>query len=378
MAASETQIINQINVNYDTMDKIKSELQVGNLPPFRRLELEKRLKFVWQSQEYWAKEYKRVTGHSIVLFSGYEIVGNPYEENQELAKARIQADNLKKLQTNAQNAIQTVHQEYQRIRLLLQDQYDISVKWQNALFSDMTRMGAGLSAKHPLIFKKQVEDKAWPLLMEAERLYNEGKYEKAYQKAAAAGRWVKWGFDCLGWWMSKLEAGSERAVAAIKVSAALATLVVAAPLELGVLGTMGLAALSEGSQQGTTLVLKGLDPGETVSENDLKEAALAVAVNAGSAGLGKGFGSLVAKGLASRVAAKILREPSEKAIAFISARIEQYVAANSQAIANKMLKLDKDPDWNWWYMIITPALGPIEMEMAKEPTLNKLLKDAKN
>jgi len=46
-----------------------------------------------------------------------------------------------------------------------------------------------------LVVKKQVEDNAWPLLMQAEKFLKEGKYEKAIQKTASAGRWVKWGTD---------------------------------------------------------------------------------------------------------------------------------------------------------------------------------------
>jgi len=368
--ANETQIMNQINANYDTMDKLKSQLR-GTLPPYRRTELEKQLLFVWRAQGYWAKEYHKVTGKSIQLFFGFEIQGNPYEENEQLAKAKA----AKEAKQRTEDAIYYVKQDYERIRLALQTQYDIATHWQNAVFSHWVRMGAGLSAKHPLIFKKMVEDRAWPLIMEAEKLFNAGKYEQAYLKAATAARVVKWGFECLEWYMSKLAVGGERAVAAIKISAALATLIVSAPVQVGVWGTMGLAALSEGSQQGTTLILKGLDPGETVTTDDLKNAALAVAVNAGSAGLGKGFGQLAAKGLSGTVASKILNgTPSKEAIEFIAARIEQYVAANAQAIANKMLKLDKDPDWNWWYMVIAPAINPIVMEMTKEPEMNKLLK----
>ncbi|MBL0916047.1 MAG: PLP-dependent transferase, partial [Sphingopyxis sp.] len=86
-----------------------------------------------------------------------------------------------------------------------------------------------------------------------------GKLDKAWPKVSSAAAKVKWGFDFLNWWMDQLEKGSKRAEAGIKVSAALAALVVAAPLELGILGTMAVASVGEGAQQGTTLALKGAD-----------------------------------------------------------------------------------------------------------------------
>ena len=382
MAATETQVLNQVQANYTSIDKVADQLK-QSLPAWKSTQLEEELRRLWKAQQYWAQEYKRVSGKDMILFKTIEISGDPNEESNEtrrLAEAKLK--DLMKAKTN--EAIRLVHREYQTIRLGLQSQYDIAVAWQNAMFSHWVRMGVGMDAKHPLIIKKQVEDHAWPLLMEAEKLYNAGKYEKAYQKAASAGRWVKWGFDSLSQYHEKLEVGGARAVAVIKVSAALATLVVSAPVQVGVLGTMGLAALSEGAQQGTTLIAQGIDPGMTVSADDCKNAALAVAVNAGTAGLGKGLGGLVSKMIAGKAAAEIIKNTPVgeavketvrmKAAEFIAQRIEQYVAANAAAISNKMLGLDKSPDYNWWYMVVAPAFNGIAIEMAKEPDLQPLFK----
>jgi len=217
-------------------------------------------------------------------------------------------------------------------------------------------------------------DKVPNLLAEARKHLAAGKLDKAWPKVSSAAAKVKWGFDFLNWWMDQLEKGAKRAEAGIKVSAALAALVVAAPLELGILGTMAVATVGEGAQQGTTLALKGVDKGDTVSAEDVKKAFLETLIAGGSAGLGKAVSSMVAKALAPRVGEFIFKRiPSKEAIEFIEKRIEQYLSANSAAIAKKLLALDTEPDWNWWYMIITPMINPVAMEMAKEPELNRTL-----
>jgi len=211
--------------------------------------------------------------------------------------------------------------------------------------------------------------------MAAEAAFAKGEYAKAWKHVGIAARWVKWGYDSLNWWLDRLEVGGARAVATFKVSAALATLVASAPVELGILGTMAVGAVSEGSQQGMGLLTTAIDPKASVSLEDIKKAAMATAINVGSAGAGKILGKLIAKGLIGMVAKRYLSEgASEAAVKFFETRIEQYVGANAQAIANKMLKLDTEPDWNWWYMLIAPCLNGVAIEMAKEPELQKMLK----
>ncbi|MDX2268944.1 MAG: hypothetical protein NW208_12615 [Bryobacter sp.] len=368
--ATGAQIENQVQVNYEAIHKIGEKL--GKRPPLAvQLQLEKELRRLWQAQQYWAAEYKRVTGQSMVLFQEIKITGDPHELSREAAALKAKEAARRRLV----DGIAEVERENLRIQKMLQDQYDISTTMGNALFSHWTRMGAGLHAKHPLFVKKEIAEKVPPLLAEARKALAAGKYEKAWSKVSSAAAKVKWGFDFLNWWMDQLEAGAKRAEAGIKVSAALATLVVAAPLELGVLGTMAVAASGEGAMQGTNLALKGADRGDTVSLEDVKKAVLETVIAAGSAGLGKGAGKMVAKGLAGRVAKEILKgNPTEKQIEFVAERLELYLAANSAAIAKKMLKLDTDPDWNWWYMMVAPAINPIAVEMAKEPDLNKLVK----
>jgi hypothetical protein len=229
-----------------------------------------------------------------------------------------------------------------------------------------------------------------PLLNEARRLMDAGKYEKAWAKVSAAAAQVKWGFDFLDWWMNQLEKGAKNAEAGIKVSAALATLVVAAPLELGILAGMGVAAVGEGATQGTLLIAKGVDGKETVTTEDVKKAVLETVIAGGTGGLGAGAGKLVANGLKARVAREVLRrkaaeegfdvvkealrqEATEQQIEFVAKRIEQYLAANSAAIMKKLMQLDSDPDWNFWYMAITPMINPVAIEMSKEPDLNRLM-----
>jgi hypothetical protein len=363
------QIEQQVMVNYEAIDKVASKL--AKQPPMvEQLMLEKELKRLWQAQQYWANEYKKRTGKSMVLFHEIKIKGSLEEEKQAAAQQKSWEDAKRRVK----EGIEEVDRQYASIIARLQDQYDISTTMGNALFSHWTRMGAGLYAKHPLIVRKEIMDKVPNLLAEARKHLAAGKLDKAWPKVSSAAAKVKWGFDFLNWWMDQLEKGAKRAEAGIKVSAALAALVVAAPLELGILGTMAVATVGEGAQQGTTLALKGVDKGDTVSAEDVKKAFLETLIAGGSAGLGKAVSSMVAKALAPRVGEFIFKRiPSKEAIEFIEKRIEQYLSANSAAIAKKLLALDTEPDWNWWYMIITPMINPVAMEMAKEPELNRTL-----
>jgi hypothetical protein len=381
--ATATQILNQIDVNYARMDQI-AQLQLVSMPVYKQSELQKEVNRLWQAQKYWVGEYKKVTGKTLPL-AGVEVGPVDYKSDAEAAREKADAeaqaaakkahdDNVSKLK----EAISETHREYQRIRTLLQDQYDISTTMGNALFSHWVRMGGGLSATHPLIFKKQVEDRAWPKLMEAEKYFNQGKYEKAWQKVTAAAKTVKWGFDCLNWWLARLEVGAARAEAGIKISAALAAVIVAAPAvvvvgpaaagvpataEIGVGATMLLAGTGEAAQQGTILILNKISGGQSVTLEDLKTAGLEVAVAAGSAG----FGKVVANGVGKSIATRIFGPDATKAqIDEVAARVEAYVVANAGSISKQLLKLDKNPDWNWWYTIVMPAFGSGASEMVKE------------
>jgi hypothetical protein len=384
--ATATQILNQIDVNYARMDQI-AQLQLVPMPVYKQTELQKEVNRLWQAQKYWVGEYKKVTGKILPLPS-VEIGPVDYKSDAEAAKERSDAEaqaaakkahdeNVKKLK----EAISETHREYQRIRSLLQDQYDISTTMGNALFSHWVRMGAGLTAKHPLIFKRQVEDRAWPKLMDAEKFFNQGKYEKAWQSVSSAAKTVKWGFDCLNWWHGQLETGAARAEAGIKISAALAMIIVAAPAvvvvgpaaagipataEIGVGATMLLAGTGEAAQQGTLLILNKISGGQNVSLEDLKTAGLEVAVAAGTAGFGKVVANGVSRSIASRIfGANVTKEQ----IDLVAARVEAYVVANSSAISKQLLKLDKNPDWNWWYTIVMPAFGTTAPELVKEKDL---------
>jgi hypothetical protein len=366
---TETQILNQVNVNYDAIDKVAGQIERSR-GLGQTAALQRELKRLWQAQQYWANEYKRVTGHGLILVQPMILTDSLAEELTEVAKQKAASDMKKKLK----DAIAEVEREQIRVFAMLQDQYDISVSFQNALFSHWTRMGAGLNAKHPIFVKKQIQERNQKFLSDARVLIEKGKYEEAWKKISLAAGQVKWGADFLNWWMDQLEKGAKRAEAGIKVSAALATLVVAAPLELGILATMGVATVGEGALQGTLLAAKKIDGKETITPEDVKKAVLETVIAGGTAGIGAGAGKLVAHALGSKVAAEILkRNPTAKEVEFVTKRIEQYLAANSAAILKKLTKLDGDPDWNWWYMIITPMINPVAIEMSKEQDLNKLL-----
>lgn len=366
--ANGAQIEQQVMVNYEAIDKVASKL--AKQPPMaEQLMLEKELRRLWQAQQYWANEYKKRTGQSMVLFHEIKIKGTLEEERQAAAQQKSWEDAKQRVK----EGIEEVDRQYATIIAKLQDQYDISTTMGNALFSHWTRMGAGLYAKHPLIVRREIMDKVPKLLAEARKHLANGKLNKAWSCVSSSAAKVKWGFDFLNWWMDKLEVGAKRAEAGIKVSAALAALVVAAPLKVGVLGTMALASAGEGAQQGTTLALKAIDEGDTVSAEDVKKAFFETVIAGGTAGIGKGVANKVARGLAARVGLYIFkRKPTRAEVEFLKSRIEQYLVANSASIAKKLLALDTEPDWNWWYMIITPMIDPVAMEIAKEPELNKL------
>lgn len=358
-------ILQQIEVNYSAMDKLGNRMAL-NPPLPQQLQLQKELNRLWQAQKYWAAQYKAVTGENLVLVAPIRLTDSRAEEASALAQQRQQAAAKQRVA----DAIVTVERELATVANRLQSQYEVSVQWENALFSHWTRMGAGLHAKHPIIVKKQMQEKVAPLLRSAREHLAKGNYNKAMAQASAAADWVKWGIDFYNWWMSQLESGAKRAEAGIKVSAALAAIVVAAPVEVGVLGAMAVAAAGEGAQQGTLLAAKAVDGKEQISQADVNAAIMETVVAGLSAGLGKDASKLVSRALAPRVAGEIAkRAPSKELVEFVAGRIESYIAANSQVILKKRLGLDKDPDWNWWYTVITPAISPIAMEVAKEPDL---------
>jgi hypothetical protein len=358
------QILQQIEVNYSAMDKLGDRMAL-NPPLPQQVQLQKELNRLWQAQKYWAGQYKLVTGENLELVAPIRLTDSRAEEANALAQQRQQAA----AKQRAADAIVTVERELTTVANRLQSQYEVSVQWENALFSHWTRMGAGLHAKHPIIVKKQMQEKVAPLLRSAREHLAKGNYNKAMAQASAAADWVKWGIDFYNWWMGQLESGAKRAEAGIKVSAALAAIVVAAPVEVGVLGAMAVASAGEGAQQGTLLAAKYIDGKEQISQADV-DAAIKETVVAGiSAGFSK-LGKLVSCALAPRVAGEVAkRAPGKELVEFVAGRIESYIAANSQVILKKRLGLDKEPDWNWWYTVITPAIGPISMEIAKEPDL---------
>ena len=126
------------------------------------------------------------------------------------------------------------------------------------------KMTVGLSAMHPLFIENASNAKPQSILPRAEKYSNEGKAKSEQD------------FGRLG--------------------------------DPGGLGAMGLATLSEGSHQRVTIVLQAFDPAQAVTHDDLGQAVIAVAVNAGSLGAGKVLSGIVSKGIADRVAAKILGE----------------------------------------------------------------------
>jgi hypothetical protein len=327
------QILQQIEVNYSAMDRLGDRMAL-NPPLPQQVQLQKELNRLWQAQKYWAGQYKLVTGENLELVAPIRLTDSRAEEANALAQQRQQAA----AKQRAADAIVTVERELTTVANRLQSQYEVSVQWENVLFSHWTRMSAGLHAKHPIIVKKQMQEKVAPLLRSAREHLAKGNYNKAMAQASAAADWVKWGIDFYNWWMGQLESGAKRAEAGIKVSAALAA--------------------------------KYIDGKEQISQADV-DAAIKETVVAGlSAGLGKDAAKLVSRALAPRLAGEVAkRAPSKELVEFVAGRIESYIAANSQVILKKRLGLDKEPDWNWWYTVITPAIGPISMEIAKEPDL---------
>lgn len=376
MAFTGNQILNQVNANWESMHKIEAEFHGGVSEP-RRKQLDAQLEHLWRAQNYWAREYKIATGVALVLVPYTVVVGDPnaWKREQEEAKQAQQAALLEKRAIETiKGDIAAVRNDLTRLTSALQGQYDISMQWQHVLFSHWVRMGAGLDARHPLIIKRSVEERVTKAVQEAEAELAKGNLAKAQQKLRFAAKTLKWGYERFDAFMNALEVGAKRAETGIKISAAVAGLIVAAPIELGVLGTMGIAALGEGAQQGTLLIAKGVDPGQVVSAKEVRDAAVETAIAAGTAGAGKGLGKLVGKYVAPGLLQRILKKaPTKEQIEWAEGLIERYVATNAAAITKKMLQLDTDPDWNWWAMIVAPAINPAAVELVKENEVPRVI-----
>jgi hypothetical protein len=150
------QIMNQVDTNNISMEKLKAQWN-DNLPAYRKAQIEQELQYLWQAQSYWTGEYQKVTGHPLVVFYGVAIEGDPNAWAREQAEKKLTAEaqakknaEMQQARQKVEDAIREVTQEYHRLRMLLQDQYDIATHWYSAFFSDLARMTTGLDARHPL------------------------------------------------------------------------------------------------------------------------------------------------------------------------------------------------------------------------------------
>ena len=153
--------------------------------------------------------------------------------------------------------------------------------------------------------------------------------------------------------------------------AALAIIVASGGTALGVGGAMAVAATGEAALQGTLLIATGVEGKSTLTTADYTNAALEVAIAAGSAGIGQ-YAKGIATNLAPGIAGKILRRtPTEKEIEFVANRIANYLSANSGYWAKRGVGLDKERDQNWWLILVTPAISDVAVELTKEQSLNR-------
>jgi len=145
------QIQNQIDANFSAIQNINLQLRQSNLPAWKRVQMDKDLARIWNAQRYWAAEYKKATGETMLLVAPMILVGDPEEEqrtlNQRLAHEKV----IQEARLRLKEGIRTAIGEYHSIRLLLQEHYDIATSWQNALFSDWARIGAGLRNQAPAL-----------------------------------------------------------------------------------------------------------------------------------------------------------------------------------------------------------------------------------
>lgn len=140
------QIENQIIANYDAMNRIIEKSHAGKHTMAEQVRMQKEVDRLWQAQIYWAGEYKKATGREWILVKPMVIVVNLKEEKAEADRKAATKKAQDEAESKVREYLEETRREYTRIIALLKDQYDISVTWQNALFSHWVRIGGGTSS----------------------------------------------------------------------------------------------------------------------------------------------------------------------------------------------------------------------------------------
>jgi hypothetical protein len=173
-------------------------------------------------------------------------------------------------------------------------------------------------------------------------------------------------------------------VLAIKVSAAVASLVVTAPYAAAYgsstvsswLFNSAIAGTQELAFQGTTLLARKLDNKDTITPDEVLTAIKEVGVSAATGAAATVVGRALAGRLATSYATRVLgRPPLPDELNFVAKRIEQIVVANFSEWSKDFVGLNKQPTWDNYQRVIGPLLDSygVASELTKEKDLNKTL-----
>ncbi|MBL8818496.1 MAG: hypothetical protein JNL58_20885 [Planctomyces sp.] len=357
--------------------RLQVQLESGSTVEWQRAQLEKQLKLQQNAIIYWGNEFRRLGGD----------VGMQMPVDVLYARSRsaeeIWADNVARVNQKKQEAMQAQQEALDQatfddlVNRIRNQQAWIIGQCQRLFQNTKDHWDAG-SAVHLFGGESTVRPLAiggglnvTPLLEEAIRLRKEGKKEAAEFRLREAAFKVYHSAMQLDAYERNIGIGAERTEAAIKVVAALSMLIATGGTALSVGGAMAVAAAGEGGLQGTLLLATAVDGKQQISAEDLKAAALEVAIAAGSAGLGK-YAEKVGKLLAPGALQKFLgKPPSAEQIDWVVKRFVNYVSANSGYIAKRLTGLDKDQTWNVWLSLIAPIVGEVPVELTKEQSLNR-------
>lgn len=375
MTLSLGQVRQAIDLAQSAVGNLNVKLRNNDLAAWQKAQLEKELRLQTNAVIYWSGEFRRLGGGPEVIMP----IDNLFAKSQhpeevkaaQVAKAQAQQAATEKARNDSafRDKITRLRNSQTLIISRCQALLEVSEQRGNAIGAGLSHAfgGGSMATPYDIIRWATVTSE----IGEAERRWEEGKPDRAeFRLQEAAFRLIQAARQ-LDRYESDIAIGAERSEAALKVTAALAVIVASGGTALGVGGAMAVAATGEAALQGTLLIATGVEGKSTLTTADYTNAALEVAIAAGSAGIGqyaKGIATNLAPGIAGRI---LRRTPTEKEIEFVANRIANYLSANSGYWAKRGVGLDKERDQNWWLILVTPAISDVAVELTKEQSLNR-------
>ena len=375
MTLSLGQVRQAIDLAQSAVGNLNVKLRNNDLAAWQKAQLEKELRLQTNAVIYWSGEFRRLGGGPEVIMP----IDNLFAKSQhpeevkaaQVAKAQAQQAATEKARNDSafRDKITRLRNSQTLIISRCQALLEVSEQRGNAIGAGLSHAfgGGSMATPYDIIRWATVTSE----IGAAEHRWEEGKPDRAEFKLQEAAYRLIQAARQLDRYESDIAIGAERSEAALKVTAALAVIVASGGTALGVGGAMAVAATGEAALQGTLLIATGVEGKSTLTTADYTNAALEVAIAAGSAGIGqyaKGIATNLAPGIAGRI---LRRTPTEKEIEFVANRIANYLSANSGYWAKRGVGLDKERDQNWWLILVTPAISDVAVELTKEQSLNR-------